>query len=179
MNELSSTSGIVALAAGGAALLALIFATVLAIKIRRLRADQRAVLGASGETDLVAHAERLDRMFGDLTAYVNDAAERLDARMTIGEQRLDGTLAHYAVVRYDAYNEMSGQQSSSVALLDSHRSGVVLSSILHRDHARLYAKPVIEGKGLLDLSPEEQQAIAEALSGRAPSKVESKADGSR
>jgi hypothetical protein len=163
VNELSSTTGIVALAAGGVALLAMATATVLAIKLRRLRAGQTAVLGTAGEADLVDHAARLDRQFAELTNYVNDAAERLDARMSEGERRLDGVLAHRAVVRYDAYNEMSGQQSSSIALLDSHRSGVVISSILHREHARLYAKPVVDGQGILDLSPEEQQAIDEAL----------------
>ena len=66
------------------------------------------------------------------------------------------------MVRYDAYNEMSGQQSTSIALLDSSRSGVVLSSIHHRDQARLYAKQVSDGKGELRLSPEEEEAIQHA-----------------
>jgi hypothetical protein len=179
VNDLTSTTGIVALAAGGLALLATVLAVTLAVKLRRLRAAQLAVLGNSGEVDLVSHAERLDRQFAELTNYVNDAAERLDARMTIGERRLDTTLSHRAVVRYDAYNEMSGQQSSSIALLDSHRTGLVISSILHRDHARLYAKPVIDGQGVLDLSPEEKQAVDEAMSAPAERPVGSEAGGGR
>jgi Protein of unknown function (DUF4446) len=67
------------------------------------------------------------------------------------------------VIHYDAYNEMSGRQSSSIALLDDHRDGVVLSSILHREQARLYAKPVRSGRSELDLSPEEQAAVDTAL----------------
>jgi ATP-dependent Clp protease adapter protein ClpS len=59
---------------------------------------------------------------------------------------------------------MSGQQSSSVALLDAHRSGVVLSSILHREQARIYVKRVNEGESELELSPEEQEAVDAALS---------------
>ena len=78
-------------------------------------------------------------------------------------RRLDGAITHSAVVRYDAYNEMSGRQSSSIALLDDHRNGVVLSSILHREQARLYAKPVRSGRSELDLSPEEQAAVDTAL----------------
>jgi ATP-dependent Clp protease adapter protein ClpS len=70
-------------------------------------------------------------------------------------------------VRYDAYNEMSGQQSSSVALLDSHRSGVVVSSIAHRDQARVYVKQVHNGQSELELSPEEQEAIETAMGARA------------
>ncbi len=67
------------------------------------------------------------------------------------------------MVRYDAMGEMSGRQSSSVALLDSHRDGVVLSSILHREQARLYAKRIIDGSSELELSPEEQEALSSAL----------------
>jgi hypothetical protein len=68
-------------------------------------------------------------------------------------------------VRYDAYGEMSGRQSTSIALLDSTRSGVVLSSIHHRDQARLYAKQVRGGEAELELSPEENEAIRLALEG--------------
>ena len=58
---------------------------------------------------------------------------------------------------------MSGRQSTSIALLDANQSGVVLSSIHHRDQARLYAKEVREGKPELELSPEEDEAVKRAL----------------
>jgi hypothetical protein len=79
------------------------------------------------------------------------------------EARLDGAVAYRALVRYDAYGEMSGRQSTSIALLDATRSGVILSSISHRDQARLYAKQVHEGTPELQLSPEEEEAIRLAL----------------
>ncbi len=66
-------------------------------------------------------------------------------------------------MRYDAYNEMSGHQSMSIALLDATRSGIVLSSIHHRDQARLYAKQVHDGHSELELSPEESEAVRIAL----------------
>ena len=76
------------------------------------------------------------------TTTSQDAAERLDERVEPAERRLDGAVAYRALVRYDAYGEMSGRQSTSIALLDANRSGLVLSSIHHRDQARLYAKQV-------------------------------------
>ncbi len=82
------------------------------------------------------------------------------------EERLDGAVAHRALVRYDAYGEMAGKQSMSLALLDARRNGVVISSIAHRDTARLYCKPVAGGGGEQPLSPEEQEAIRLALDGR-------------
>jgi hypothetical protein len=83
--------------------------------------------------------------------------------MDVAEQRLDGALAFRALVRYDAYAEMSGQQSASVALLDASRSGVVVTSIHHRDQARLYVKQVRDGAGELELSPEEAEAVRLAI----------------
>ena len=161
--ELSSTVGIVALAAAALAVVSLCLVGVFYRQLRRLRADQRAVLGEQ-DTDLVTHAAELDTAFKALHDYVTDVAERLDARVAVAEERLDGAISHWGLIRYDAYNEMSGRQSTTVALLDSSRSGVVLSSIHHRDQARLYAKQVSEGKGELKLSPEEEEALRLALS---------------
>jgi uncharacterized protein DUF4446 len=161
--ELSSTVGIVALAAAAVALLAVCLSFVLYRQLRRLRADQQVVLGEKG-ADLVSHAVAIDASFRTLHDYVTDVIARLDARVGVAEQRLDGAIAHCGLIRYDAYNEMSGRQSTSIALLDSSRSGVVLSSIHHRDQARLYAKQVSEGKGELRLSPEEEEALRLAMS---------------
>jgi hypothetical protein len=163
VDGLSSTEGIVALAAGAAALVALALATVLAFKLRHLRADQRAVLGDAGARDLVGHAARLERGFVELRDWVEDTAAGIETRMVAAEGRIDGCVAHRALVRYDAYGEMSGQQSSSLALLDAHRSGVVLTSILHRDSERMYVKQIVAGEAERELSPEEREAVESAL----------------
>ena len=77
--------------------------------------------------------------------------------------RGESAIAHRALVRYDAYNELSGRQSVSIALLDEQRSGIVLSCIHHRDQARVYAKQVNGGQGELELSPEEAEAVRIAI----------------
>jgi hypothetical protein len=163
MHDLTSTTGIVALAAGGVAVVTLLFATYLATRLRRLRQAQTAVMGEDGQRDLVAHAQRLETGFTDLREWVEETMERIAERMDVTEQRVDGCVAHTAVVRYDAYNELSGHQSSSIALLDARRTGVVLTSIVHRDQARLYVKRVHQGEAEIALSPEEQQAVDDAL----------------
>jgi len=163
--DLTSTAGIVALAAAGVALVSLIVAAIALVRLRRLRADQRVVLGGKERRDLVEQGARLEHHFRDLHAYVEDVAGTLNGRLATAEQRLDGAIAYRAMVRYDAYNEMSGQQSTSIALLDARRSGVVVSSIHHRDQARVYAKQVIDGQAELQLSPEEEQAVRIALDG--------------
>jgi hypothetical protein len=167
MHNLTSTAGIVAMAAGAVAIVALLCSLALALRLRRVRADQRVIIGESSE-DLVGHAAALREQFEALYDYVRDAAAGLTARMDAAEQRLDHAVAYSALVRYDAYGEMSGRQSTSIALLDARRTGLVLSSIHHRDQARLYAKQVRDGEADLELSPEENEAIRLALQGGQP-----------
>jgi hypothetical protein len=166
VHQLTSTVGIVAMAGGAVAVVSLLTTSFLALRLRRVRSDQRLVLGDRRE-DLVSHAATLQRQFVALHDYVEEVAAHLDGRMGVAEQRLDGAIAHCALIRYDAYGEMSGRQSTSVALLDTSRSGVVLSSIHHRDQTRLYAKQVHNGQGEYELSPEEDEAIKVALEGGA------------
>jgi Protein of unknown function (DUF4446) len=162
VDELTSTEGIVALAAAGVALLAFLWCIVLAVKLRRLRSAQRTVLRGE-EADIVQHSATLQEAFVQLRDWVEETAAGLESRVGEAERRVDGCVAHTSLVRYDAMNELSGQQSSTLALLDSRRTGVVLSSILHRDQARFYVKQLHEGTSEHELSPEEQQAVAAAI----------------
>jgi hypothetical protein len=165
VGSITDTQGIVALAAAAVALLALLACAVLSLRVRRLRQAQRMVIGEHGEQDLAAHAADMQQAFESLRDYVEETASRLDGRLAAAEQTLRGTFAHRALVRYDAYNELSGQQSMSIALLDDERSGIVLSCIHHRDQARVYGKRVLGGRGELELSPEEAEAVRLALRG--------------
>jgi hypothetical protein len=162
VDDLTTTQGIVALVAAGVALITLILAIVLAFKLRALKRAQSAILG-DGARDLVAHSAELDDAFVTLREYVEEALTRAEVRAQDMDQRINESMTHRALVRYDAYGEMSGAQSSSIAILDRHRSGIVVSSIMHRDQARVYVKEVREGQSSIELSPEEQQAIQQAL----------------
>ena len=112
---------------------------------RRLRRAQRVLLGERGERDLAEHAVELQAGFEALREYVEEASVRLDGRLAAVERALQGAIAYRSLVRYDAYNEQSGQQSFSIAVLDDTRSGIVLSCIHHREQARVYAKEVRGG----------------------------------
>jgi hypothetical protein len=161
--SLNNTQGILALAALAVAALALIVCLLLARSLRRVRAAQRLVLGDGASRDVVAHSASLQQAFEALQDYVGDVALRLDGRLGEVENGLTGAISRRALIRYDAYNELSGQQSMSIALLDERASGVVLTCIHHRDQARVYAKQILEGEGELELSPEEAEAVSTAL----------------
>ena len=95
---------------------------------------------------------------GDLPADV------LGLRREVAALRKEagGVLRHLAVVRYDAFEEMGGSLSWTLALLDDGGDGVVLTSIRGRNEARTYAKSVVSWRSDQELSPEETEAIAHA-----------------
>lgn len=164
MDELNSTVGYVAIGAGGVALLTLLLCVAQTIRLRRFRADQRLVLG-DGRRDLVEHAAGLARRVEEMEGELDAEADALRRRLGAVERRLAGTVSRTSVLRYDAFTEGTGRQSSTVALLDEHNTGVVISAILQREQARVYAKPVVEGVSPLDLSPEELEAMELARRG--------------
>ena len=71
-------------------------------------------------------------------------------------------LRHLSVVRYDAFGDVGGHLSWSLALLDDAGHGVVLTSIHGRSEARTYAKSISAWSCEQQLSPEESEAIEHA-----------------
>jgi hypothetical protein len=74
-------------------------------------------------------------------------------------------LRHLSVVRYDAFGDMGGRLSWSLALVDDAGNGVVLTSIHGRSEARTYAKTVTAWACDQATSPEEDQAVSLAKAG--------------
>jgi Protein of unknown function (DUF4446) len=129
-----------------------------AIRVKRVRDAQRSLLGG-GRRDLVDFAVSLQGRIDDLHGAVDEVAAGL-ARV---DRRVDGTVTNTAIVRYDAYEDTGGHQSASLALLDSARSGVVVTAIQGRDYARIYMKELDRGRAAVPLSPEEQEAVERAM----------------
>ncbi len=89
-----------------------------------------------------------------------------DADLAALRADLRQALRHVAVVRYDAFGDMGGRLSFSAAVIDDHGDGLVFSSIHARGESRTYAKGVVGGTSDATLTPEEQQALAAARTGK-------------
>jgi hypothetical protein len=148
----------VAVAACAVAVLALAVSLAIWRRQRRMRSAQSFVLGG-GSQDLLEFAVSLQARIDDLHRSVDEVASGL-SRV---DRRVDGSITNTAVVRYDAYEGTGGQQSASVALLDSTRTGTVLTAIQGRDYARIYVKDLDRGRSSVALSPEEQEAVERAM----------------
>ncbi|MGE5691323.1 MAG: DUF4446 family protein [Pseudomonadota bacterium] len=156
----ADVAGWIAVAACAVALVAAVLAFLAWRSLRRVRAGQAVVL-SGGRADLVDFAVSLQGRIDDLHKAVDEVAAGL-ARV---DRRLDGALARTSIVRYDAYQGTGGHQSASLALLDSSRTGVVVSAIQGRDYARIYVKELDRGRAPVALSPEEQEAVERAMAG--------------
>ena len=130
----------------------------------------RGSRGPKGQLSLVELTERnsqrtevIAEEIADLRALVADGLHAGRANPAEAKQ---GALENLALVRYDAFGEMSGRLSFSLALLDGKGDGVTISAIASSSDTRVYAKGVTSGKGEHELTPEEQQAVSAALARR-------------
>lgn len=150
---------IAAILPGALALIAVVVALVANMRITTARRSLKLLQGSyDGKTLLDA-----------VTTYVNEVKgtqKDLDALAARHEDLVAAvalSARNLAVVRYDAFEEMGGRLSFSAALLNDHGTGIILTSINGRSESRVYAKEVVEGTSEHTLSPEELQAIGNAL----------------
>ena len=109
--------------------------------------------------NLLAVLEKMQRQ-GALTA---DQLVQVESRLKNVEEEIIHHVQKVGIIRFNPFAETGGNQSFSLALLDTDNSGIVISSLHSRESTRIYAKPVQDGeKTDFDLSDEERQAIKKA-----------------
>ena len=109
-------------------------------------------------------APRFRRTTRDLADVSDLPEDALGLRHEVAALRAEaaGALRNLAVVRYDAFEDTGGQLSWSLALLDDHGDGAVVTSIYGRTEARTYAKSIETWTCRQPLSPEEADAVSRA-----------------
>jgi hypothetical protein len=155
-----SADRLLALAALVIAAVGLGLALWVALWMRRVRRAQSALLSGGPVADLVEFAvgmqTRMEKVEDVVGKAVNDVSTQ--------RKRLDSAYQRRALIRYDAIKDVGGRQSTTIAILDAHGSGIVVSAIQGRDYARLYVKDVVDGEaGSVELTPEERQAVDRAM----------------
>jgi hypothetical protein len=86
----------------------------------------------------------------------------LEPRVAAVEQLLPHAIVNTGVVNYDAFGDIAGNLSRSMALLSLNGDGVVLSILVGRLDVRVFTKEVRGFVGIEELSPEEKEAVARA-----------------
>ncbi|MHB0980057.1 MAG: DUF4446 family protein [Thermoleophilia bacterium] len=145
----------VAIAASALALLSFAFLFVLNRRLSALQKAQKVVLGSKGEVDVVKFVGSLEEKLVNLRTMVEDLA----VAGKDYEVRIDNCLSHMGAVRFDAFHDLGGRQSTSVAFLTATEDGVVITSAVSREFARVYVKLLRDGRSDVPLAPEEMEAV--------------------
>ena len=103
----------------------------------------------------------LDKINGKLAADGEDIGKIKKAINNINTQDVSH-IQKMGLVRFNPFNEIGGDHSFSLAILDGADNGIIVTGLHTRDRSRIYAKPVIKGKSQLELSAEEKKALLKA-----------------
>jgi hypothetical protein len=142
----------------GLSLISITGLAVVGVMLRGYRRNQRVIMGSRGTVDVAEHMAIVDDKLTNLRLAVEDLT--LTARDH--GVRIDGTLSHVGIVRFDAYRDLGGRQSTAVAFMNSSNDGVVITTVVSREFARMYVKLVKDGVGDIPLAPEENEAVQQA-----------------
>ncbi|MFH0916400.1 MAG: DUF4446 family protein [bacterium] len=143
----------IAVAAAAGAGLALVYK-----RLQRYQRNQHVIMGSRGTVDIVEHVSAVDEKLTN----VRVALEDLTLAARDHDVRIDNTLSRVGIVRFDAYQDLGGRQSTAVALLNSLGDGVVITTVVSRDFARMYVKLLKDGVSDIPLAPEESEALEQA-----------------
>ncbi len=132
-------------------------------RLQRYQRNQHVIMGSRGSVDIVEHVSAVDEKVTNLRLAVEDLT--LAARDH--DVRIDTCLSYVGIVRFDAYRDLGGRQSTALAFLNSHGDGVIVTTVVSRDFARMYVKLLKDGSADIPLAPEETEAIEQAR-GSAP-----------
>ena len=143
-----------------ALIVAILFTVVLAIwQTIQIQAVRRKVDAVPQDGNVVALLGAIDDRSRANSASV-DAVTRRVAEL---EGRLPYAISYVGVVAYDAFGDITGNQSRSIAFLSQRADGLVLTLLVAREETVFYAKEIRGGKGVEELSPEESAAVDRAL----------------
>lgn len=149
--------GIIALGVVCVVTIILLIITLCKLKALRRRVDTltRGKDAESMEETILSFFEKIESM--------EEAEEKMNCDIKNIKQNLKITYQKMGLVKYDAFREMSGALSYSLALLDKENNGILISSMYSREGCYTYAKNIINGESEINLSEEEAEALKQAV----------------
>ena len=139
-------------------LASVVTATIALLQVQSLKNRFTTALGDGSDSSLDArlgkYQNRVDSV-DERLLKLDTEYKRLSIVAGLASQKI-------SIVRFNPFGDTGGDQSFSLAVLDAHNSGYVLTSIHSRTGTRVYVKPVDLGKSKYTLSEEEKQALAQA-----------------
>ena len=153
---------IVGIAAVILAMVLAILVVVCVVKLRKLSKKYSVFMKGSTGKDLEAS---IFTRFAEIDTIKSDI-EFMSGKLNIACDMLLTAYQKMSIVKYDAFKEMGGKLSFSLAMLDDKNSGYILTSVHTREGCYTYIKEIIKGESFVVLSEEERKALEEAKNKR-------------
>ena len=137
----------------------LIWNLILTVLFVKNRKKLKMLFGGKKAADLE------EIIFEEIKKMKNTEADiaKLYKRTQSLKESVDCSLKNVGLIRFDPFKQKGGNQSFSIALLDTHANGLVISSLFTQDGNRVYGKPISKGQSQYPLTEEEKQALSQAL----------------
>ena len=149
------------------AIFAAVSSIVLSIKLSKIGKNLKTLFSGKQASDLESIILAQTKEIMALDKEIQELFEISNKLHGLGQK----SLHKFAVVRFNPFKDLGGDQSFALALLDGKNSGLVISSLHTREGTRIYSKPVVKGESeKYTLTEEEKQAIAGAIAQK-PTKV--------
>lgn len=143
-----------------ALMIAVVLAVILAIwQTIQIQAVRRKVDAVPEDGNIVALLRTID----ERSNMNSQSIEALSRRVGEIEGRLPYAISYVGVVAYNAFGNITGNQSRSIALLSQRGDGLMITLLAAREETVFYAKEIRAGKGVVKLSPEEAAAVDRAM----------------
>lgn len=129
------------------------------VKMSNLRKKYKKFMGDTDAKSLEEKiVDRLDQIYGLVESNENNKGkiEKIEKQMNV-------TFQKFGLVKYDAFNEMGGKLSFSLALLNEKNDGFIINAMHSREGCYTYIKEIIAGKSIIVLTAEETEALDMAL----------------
>ncbi len=111
--------------------------------------------------------ETLEKRLNQIDSLVEaNAANEKNIKKVVNNMKF--TFQKVGLVKYDAFNEMGGKLSFSLALLNASNDGFVLNAVHSREGCYTYIKEIIDGNSIIVLAQEEQEALNMAMEAEKP-----------
>lgn len=148
-------------AAAGAVVILILFIMniVSLVKISKLKKKYKLFMEGNDAKSLEETIISRFRQVDDIK--VNQELQNKDIQVL--KANILKTYQKFGLVKYDAFNEMGGQLSFSLAMLDKKNNGFLLNTVHNREGSYTYVKEIFDGKSEINLSEEEEKALNKAI----------------
>ncbi len=136
-------------------------------RMKRLRMKYERFMGGADAGSLEGEMLDLFEDMRSLKAY----AKQHNRQISELYRKVRRCYQKTGIIKYDAFREMGGKLSFSIAMLDERDNGYILNSVHSTTGCYTYTKEIVDGKSYIDLGDEEQAALNQALSGAVRERV--------